>query len=195
MECYVRTQLRTNTVNLYDAFVIKNMKDVFKGRSVSSISVKDWISFSVLRRKKVNMCLHDVHSSQLVWLNVCLVLDKLRRDKASIDNLNASRWRSYGDLMNSLNVLLQLHPCGHLVSGLESAFKCNYYFRRFHFIANNLNFVVNILLFCSLGGLDFLLQRMRHYVAKLRYCRQFHLPNQISGTNSPSFQPATAQRV
>lgn len=52
MNDYVRTQLRTNTINLYEAIVVKHMTDAFKGRPASSISVKDWISFFSKQEKE-----------------------------------------------------------------------------------------------------------------------------------------------
>lgn len=52
MDGYVRTQLRKNTINLYEAVVVKHMKDAFKGRPISSISVKDWISFFGAQEKE-----------------------------------------------------------------------------------------------------------------------------------------------
>jgi hypothetical protein len=52
MKDYVRTQLRTNTINLYEAVVVKHMADAFKGRPVSSISVRDWIGFFTAKEKE-----------------------------------------------------------------------------------------------------------------------------------------------
>lgn len=52
-ENYVKPTLRQNTINLYQSTVIKHMRNVFPGKSVSSITVKQWVDIFT-QEEKVN---------------------------------------------------------------------------------------------------------------------------------------------